>query len=214
MSRTFVYARVSTLDQTTANQLGEIKAAGFDVDKRRVIEETVSGGVAASQRPGFARLADRLEAGDVLVVTKLDRLGRNVIDVRQTVDALAERNVKVHCLALGGADLTSAAGKMIMSVLGAIAEFERDLLRERTAAGIERARAEGKQPGRPSRLTDEQRAEIRDRLAKGETIYSVAKAFNVDRRLVQRARDAAGRSNVPKSAPRASRVALRSSGPM
>jgi putative DNA-invertase from lambdoid prophage Rac len=78
-----------------------------------------------------------------------------------------------------------------MSVLGAVAEFERDLLRERTAAGIERARAEGKQPGRPSRLTEEQRAEIRERLAKGETIYSVAKAFNVDRRLVQRARDAA-----------------------
>jgi putative DNA-invertase from lambdoid prophage Rac len=191
MTRTFVYARVSTLDQTTANQLAEIKAAGFDVDKRRVIEETVSGGVAASQRPGFAKLLDRLEAGDVLVVTKLDRLGRNVIDVRQTVDALAERGVRVHCLALGGADLTSAAGKMVMSVLGAVAEFERDLLRERTAAGIERARAQGKQPGRPSRLTEEQRGEIRERLAGGATIYALAKELGVDRRLIQRARDAA-----------------------
>jgi putative DNA-invertase from lambdoid prophage Rac len=191
MARTFVYARVSTLDQTTQNQLAEIKAAGFEVDQSRVIEETVSGGVQASQRPGFAKLLDRLESGDVLVVTKLDRLGRNVIDVRQTVDALAERGVRVHCLALGGADLTSAAGKMVMGVLGAVAEFERDLLRERTAAGIERAKAEGKQPGRPSRLTDEQRAEIRERLAGGATIYSLAKELGVDRRLIQRARDAA-----------------------
>ncbi|HEY8126217.1 MAG TPA: recombinase family protein [Methylocystis sp.] len=191
MSRVFAYCRVSTTDQTTENQVREIAAAGFSIDQRRVIAETVSGGVQAAQRPGFAKLMDRLEAGDVLVVTKLDRLGRNVIDVRQTVDRLAEHGVRVHCLALGGADLTSSAGKMVMSVLSAVAEFERDLLRERTAAGIERAKAEGKAPGRPSRLTDEQRAEIRDRLAKGETIYGVAKAFGVDRRLVQRARDAA-----------------------
>jgi putative DNA-invertase from lambdoid prophage Rac len=191
MSRVFAYCRVSTLDQTTRNQIAEIEAAGFSIDPRRVVEETVSGGVQAAQRPGFAKLLDRLESGDVLVVTKLDRLGRNVIDVRQTVDHLAERGVRVHCLALGGADLTSAAGKMVMGVLSAVAEFERDLLRERTAAGIERAKAEGKAPGRPARLTDEQRAEIRARLAKGETIYSIAKAFNVDRRLVHRARDAA-----------------------
>jgi putative DNA-invertase from lambdoid prophage Rac len=191
MARTFAYCRVSTLDQSTDNQLLEIEAAGFTVKPERVIAETISGGVAATQRPGFARLLDRLEAGDVLICTKLDRLGRNVIDVRQTVDALAERGVRVHCLALGGADLTSSAGKMTMGVLAAVAEFERDLLRERTTAGIERARAEGKQPGRPSRLTEEQRSEIRDRLAKGETVYSVAKAFNVDRRLIHRARDAA-----------------------
>lgn len=212
MSRVFAYCRVSTVDQTTANQIAEIKAAGFDVDRARVIAETISGGVAASQRPGFAKLLDRLEAGDVLVVSKLDRLGRSVIDVRATVDFLAEIGVKVHCLALGGVDLTSAAGKMTMGVIAAVAEFERDLLRERTAAGIERARAEGKQPGRPSRLTDGQRAEIRDRLAKGETVYSLAKAYNVDRRLIHRARDAAGQAKAPKSAPRASRVALRSSG--
>jgi putative DNA-invertase from lambdoid prophage Rac len=191
MSRTFAYCRVSTADQTTENQVQEIQAAGFSIDKRRVISETVSGGVQASQRPGFAKLLDRLEEGDVLVVTKLDRLGRNVIDVRQTVDGLAERGVRVHCLALGGADLTSAAGKMVMGVLGAVAEFERDLLRERTTAGIERARAEGKTPGRPSRLTSEQRSVVQARLAKGETIYSLAKEFGVARRVIQRARDAA-----------------------
>ncbi len=123
MSRVFAYCRVSTTDQTTQNQIAEIAAAGFSIDPRRVVEETISGGVQAGQRPGFAKLMDRLETGDVLVVTKLDRLGRSVIDVRQTVDRLAEHGVRVHCLALGGADLTSSAGRMVMSVLGAVAEF-------------------------------------------------------------------------------------------
>jgi putative DNA-invertase from lambdoid prophage Rac len=191
LGRTFIYARVSTLDQTPENQVREIEAAGFKVDKRRVVSETISGGVKASKRPGFAKLLDRVEEGDVLVVTKLDRLGRNVIDVRQTVEALAERGVRVHCLALGGADLTSAAGKMVMGVLGAVAEFERDLLRERTAAGLARAKAEGKLPGRPSRLTDEQRAEIQKRLTAGASILGLAREYGVDRRVIHRARDLA-----------------------
>jgi len=86
-------------------QLQEIEAAGFKVEPRRVINETISGNVATSQRRGFIRLLDRLEAGDVLVVTKLDRLGRNAIDVGSTVAKLADMGVRVHCLALGGVDL-------------------------------------------------------------------------------------------------------------
>ena len=86
MSRSFAYLRVSTLGQTTDNQLGEIRAAGFEVQPHRVVAETVSGSVAAFERAGFARLVDRLEAGDVLVVTRLDRLGRNAMDVRMTVE--------------------------------------------------------------------------------------------------------------------------------
>ena len=84
MPRTFAYLRVSSTGQTTHNQLQEIKAAGFKDEPRRVVTETVSGNVATSQRRGFTRLLDRLEAGDVLVVTKLDRLGRNVMDVGST----------------------------------------------------------------------------------------------------------------------------------
>ncbi|NUT77212.1 recombinase family protein [Pseudomonas sp. C1C7] len=101
------------------------------------------------ERHGFKRLLEKLETGDVLLVTKLDRLGRNAMDVRKTVEHLESQGVRVHCLALGGVDLTSAAGKMTMQVLGAVAEFERDLLIERTQAGVARARAEGKRPGRP-----------------------------------------------------------------
>lgn len=90
-----------------------------------------------------------MASGDVLIVTKLDRLGRNAMDVRQTAERLANNGVRVHCLALGGVDLTSAAGKMTMQVLGAVAEFERDLLIERTQQGLKRAKAEGKKLGRP-----------------------------------------------------------------
>jgi putative DNA-invertase from lambdoid prophage Rac len=149
MSRTFLYCRVSTASQFTENQVQEVKSAGFDVQASRVVEETISGSIAATERPGFQRLLDRMETGDVLIVTKLDRLGRNAMDVRQTVEHLASNGIRVHCLALGGVDLTSAAGKMTMQVLGAVAEFERDLLIERTQAGLARAKKEGKKLGRP-----------------------------------------------------------------
>jgi putative DNA-invertase from lambdoid prophage Rac len=153
MSRTFLYARVSTSGQFTENQTQEVKAAGFDVQASRVVEETISGSIAASERPGFKKLLDRMEGGDVLIVTKLDRLGRNAMDVRQTVESLATAGIRVHCLALGGVDLTSPAGKMTMQVLGAVAEFERDLLIERTQQGLMRAKAEGKKLGRPEATT-------------------------------------------------------------
>ncbi len=151
MSRVFAYARVSTTGQTTENQLQEIAAAGFAVERRRVVSETVSGSEAIARRRGFARLLDRMEQGDILVVTRLDRLGRDAIDVSGTVSRLAEMGVRVHCLALGGMDLTSSAGRMTMGVINAVAQFERDLLIERTQSGLARARKEGKRIGRPPR---------------------------------------------------------------
>ena len=149
MSRTFLYCRVSTSSQFTENQVQEVKAAGFDVQSTRVVEETISGSIPAKDRTGFQQLLIKMEAGDVLIVTKLDRLGRNAMDVRQTVEHLSATGIRVHCLALGGVDLTSAAGKMTMQVLGAVAEFERDLLIERTQSGLQRAKSEGKKLGRP-----------------------------------------------------------------
>lgn len=191
MPRTFAYVRVSTIDQTTENQTREIEAAGFAVEPRRIVSETISGSTAAASRVGFISLLDRLEAGDVLVVTKLDRLGRNAMDVRATVDLLAERRVRVHCLALGGADLTSAAGKMTMQVIAAVAEFERDLLIERTQAGLERARADGKVIGRPSTLTESQRETIIRRLDEGVSVSALARDYDTSRQTIMRARTAA-----------------------
>ena len=190
MTRVFAYCRVSTSGQTTDNQIQEIAAAGFNVLQTRAIAETISGSIAACERPGFKKLMEKLEAGDVLVVTKLDRLGRNAMDVRQTVEALADLGVKVHCMSLGGVDLTSPAGKMTMAVISAVAEFERDLLIERTQAGLARAKSEGKVLGRPRALSDAQEAEALQRLDDGEAVAAVARALKTSRATVMRVRDA------------------------
>ena len=188
MPRTFAYARVSTTGQTTENQIQEIEAAGFHVEPRRIVTETVSGSTAIAQRPGFSKLMDRLEAGDVLIVTKLDRLGRDTIDVSSTVKALAGMGVRVHCLALGGVDLTSSAGTMTMNVLNAVAQFERDLLIERTQSGLNRAKAEGKTLGRPATLSEQQKQAVRDGLAAGESVSALARKLGTSRQTVMRVR--------------------------
>jgi len=191
MSRVFAYCRVSTVEQTTDNQVQEIAAAGFKVSPQRTIVETVSGSVAASERPGFGLLLNKLEEGDVLVVTKLDRLGRNAMDVRGTVEALDGMGVRVNCLALGNIDLTSPAGKMTMGVINAVAEFERDLLIERTQAGLSRAKAEGKVLGRRPSLDEDQARNVLSRLDAGEAIAAVAREFDTSRQTIMRVRDAA-----------------------
>ncbi|MBA2920068.1 recombinase family protein [Sphingomonas sp. MAH-20] len=197
MARTFAYCRVSTADQTTDNQVLELEQAGFKLEPKRVIAETVSGSVPAMERKGFARLVDKLEAGDVLAVTKLDRLGRNAMDVRATIERLAREGVKVHCLALQGVDLTSPTGKMTMAVINAVAEFERDLLIERTQAGLERARASGKALGRPSALSATQQAVIRQRRSEGVSLGVLAREYGVSRAAIQRVERRANGAIVP-----------------
>ena len=192
MSRTFAYARVSTFDQTPENQIWEIEAAGFAVEQHRIITETISGSMAIAQREGFSKLLDRMEKGDVLIVTKLDRLGRDAIDVSTTVAKLEEIGIRVHCLALGalgGVDLTSSAGKMTMNVINAVAQFERDLLIERTQSGLARAKAEGKTLGRPSTLSADQQVEVKDKIKNGEAISAIARQFNNSRQTIMRVRD-------------------------
>lgn len=183
MARTFAYCRVSTLEQTTDNQFQEIRAAGFDIRPSRVIVETISGSVPADQRPGFLKLLERLEEDDVLVVTKLDRLGRNAMDVRATVERLSAAGIRVHCLALGGMDLASPAGKMTMGVIAAVAEFERDLLIERTQSGLRRAAAEGKRLGRPRAVTIDQVQALK---AQGLSQSAVAAELQVSQSTVKR----------------------------
>ncbi len=191
VSRIFAYCRVSTADQTALNQVGEIKAAGFAIEPHRLVEEKISGSVSAKDRPGFIKLIDRMEAGDVLVVTKLDRLGRNAMDVRSTVERLADSGVRVHCLALGGVDLTSPAGKMTMQVIAAVAEFQRDLMIERTHSGISRAKAAGKRFGRPLSLNARERALVEERLSGGAGISELAREFRTTRQTIMRIRKAA-----------------------
>ena len=186
MSRVFAYCRVSTTDQTYENQIHEIQTAGFNVEPRRFIAETVSGSTPAMERKGFRKLIDRLDWDDIWIVMKLDRLGRNAMDVRATVERLAEMQVRVHCLALGGVDLTSAAGKMTMAVIAAVAEFERDLLVERTQSGLARAKAQGKRLGRPRSLTLEQLEAVRLRRSQGISLGTLAKEFGVSRSAIQR----------------------------
>lgn len=190
MPRTFAYARVSTIDQETQNQVTEIAAAGFQVEPHRIITETVSGSVSIALRIGFSLLLDKMEKGDVLIVTKLDRLGRDAIDVSSTVANLEELGIRVHCLALGGVDLTSSAGKLTMGVINAVAQFERDLLIERTQSGLARAISEGKILGRPPALSHEQQEAVRQRLNTGESVSAIARDQKVSRQTIMRARDA------------------------
>ncbi len=194
MPRTFAYVRVSTTGQTTENQIQEIEAAGFHVEPRRIVTETISGSVAIAQRRGFSRLMDKLEAGDVLIVTKLDRLGRDAIDVSTTVRKLEELGVRVHCLALGGVDLASSAGKMTMSVINAVAQFERDLLIERTQSGLKRAKSEGKTLGRPARLNEKQKLDVLSDLAGGMSVSALARKFDTSRQTIMRVRIEGDRS--------------------
>ena len=189
MARTFAYLRVSTAGQTTENQLREIEAAGFRVEPRRIVTETISGSSAIEQRPAFIKLMDKLERDDVLIVTKMDRLGRNAIDVAGTVEKLSNMGVRVHCLALGGMDLTSPAGRMTMGVINAVAQFERDLLIERTQSGLNRAKADGAVLGRPAALDENQRNAVRRELESGATVSELARRYGTSRQTVMRVRD-------------------------
>ncbi|MGX9519751.1 recombinase family protein [Vibrio mediterranei] len=148
--RTFAYCRVSTTEQTTQNQILAIRNAGYDVIDSRVISETVSGSTKATDREQFSNLIEhKIEAGDTLVVLKLDRLGRNNIDVQQTVSLLDSKGIRVVCLDLPVADLSSSEGRLMLQMFSAFAEFERNRIRERTQEGLVRAKAEGKKLGRP-----------------------------------------------------------------
>jgi DNA invertase Pin-like site-specific DNA recombinase len=184
----FGYARVSTVDQNCDNQRLEIESAGYALDF--FFQDALSGKLPALERPAFREMIGKLREGETLVVSKLDRLGRDSVDVLQTVRTLQGMKVKVVVLQFGSVDLTSPAGKLLLSMLAAVAEMERDLIVERTKAGLERARAQGKALGRPSAIPKDQHANIREQLKSGETVYGVAKRLGVARQVIMRIRDA------------------------
>lgn len=179
---TFAYGRVSTVLQDTENQRLELTNAGWSIDYW--FADTISGKSASSQRPAFKELLTKIRDGETLLVAKLDRLGRDAIDVLQTVRNLGARNIKVVVHQLGSTDLTSPAGKLLLSMLAAVAEMERDLLIERTQAGLTRAKAEGKKLGRPSKITPEQRSDILRSVAEGASISALARKYAVSRATI------------------------------
>ena len=192
LQRVFAYARVSTVEQLTENQREQIARAGYDIAPKRFIEEQISGSVPAAQRPGFQRLLERMDEGDTLVVTKLDRIGRDSIDVQQTVERFQREGIRLVVLQLGNLDLTSSAGALMVKMLAAVADFERDLIIERTQAGQARARAAGTHMGRPSKTTPDQQRAIREALAAGATVSGMAASYQVSRATIIAIRGAVG----------------------
>jgi DNA invertase Pin-like site-specific DNA recombinase len=177
---TFGYGRVSTQGQSTDNRRLEIERAGYSIDYW-FADEGVSGAVLASERPRFREMLGKIRKGEALVVTKIDRLGRDALDIQATVKQLKALGVRVVVTQLGATDLTNSAGKMLLAMLAAFAEMERDLIVDRTEAGLARARAEGVKLGRPSKTNDGDRDAIRARLAAGESVSAVARAYQISR---------------------------------
>ncbi|HFQ8926890.1 recombinase family protein [Citrobacter freundii] len=185
MSRTFAYCRVSTSEQSTENQIMAIRQAGYAVNDSRVISETVSGGVQAMQRKAFAEMVThKLEAGDQLVVLKLDRLGRDNIDVQQTITMLVDKGIDVVSLDLPVRNLSSAEGKLMLQMFSAFAEFEKSRIIERTKEGLVRARKEGKTLGRPVASNTLQR--VQEARAKGLSQSKAALELNLSLPTIKR----------------------------
>ena len=174
------YARVSTDDQDTATQVAALKAAGCE----RIYREKASGG--RWDRPELHRLLDQLRKGDVLVVWKLDRLSRSLRDVLIIMERLAEAKAGFRSLT-EAIDTTTPAGRMMMQMVGAFAEFERSMLRERTKAGLDTARAEGRIGGRRPKLSPQQQTEIRKMVTRGDkTAADAARLFKIHPATVSR----------------------------
>ncbi len=151
---TFAYLRVSTTDQTTEQQLKQILDAGYAVESDRVyVELGVSGKVPALQREQFKRLHDRLSKQDTIIVAKLDRLGRDTLDVISTIENLTGIGVSVVVLGLGVLD-QSPQSRLTLTMLAAISQFERELISERTKAKLAQLKAEGVKLGRPMKIDD------------------------------------------------------------
>ena len=178
----FGYGRVSTTEQTTDNQRLEIERAGYAVEYW--YSDTVSGKAHAAQRTQFGTLLGKLRARDTVVVSKLDRLGRDAPDVLSTIKSLSTLGVEVVVLQLGKLDLASTPGKLMLTMLAAVAEMERDLIVERTQAGLARAKAEGKVLGRPAKTTPEQRKAMVDAYKQKANVSFLARLYGISRATV------------------------------
>jgi DNA invertase Pin-like site-specific DNA recombinase len=176
----FGYARVSTDGQTLEAQISELKSAGAE----RVFREKISG--AVTDRAQLRRALGALQKGDLLLVTRLDRLARSTRDLLNTLAAIAERRAGFRSLRDSWADTTTAHGRLMLTVLAGLAEFERELIRTRTGEGRERAKARGVRMGRKPKLTPHQRREAAARRESGEPIVEIARSYAVSHSTISR----------------------------
>jgi DNA invertase Pin-like site-specific DNA recombinase len=174
------YARVSTNGQDLASQQAELMAAGCG----KVFAEKVSG--AKTERAELAKLIRRLEPGDILIVTRLDRLARSTRDLLNVLATVGEREAGFRSLKDTWADTTTPHGRLMLTVLGGLAEFERELIRARTGEGRKRAKARGVRFGRPAALTPHQRQEVIQRLAEGAVQADLARSYGVSQATISR----------------------------
>jgi DNA invertase Pin-like site-specific DNA recombinase len=175
------YARVSTDGQHLTAQIDELKAAGCE----KVFQEKISG--AKSDRKQLARALAWLDKGDVLVVTRLDRLARSTRDLLNLIEAISAKGAKFKPLRDTWADTSTPHGKLMIAVLGGLAEFERDLIRSRTGEGRQRAMAKGVVMGRKPKLTHHQRQEALARRSAGqESLEEIGRSYNVSHSTISR----------------------------
>jgi DNA invertase Pin-like site-specific DNA recombinase len=174
------YARVSTDGQSVDAQVRQLRAAGC----AKVFRETASG--AKTDRTQLAKALAKLEADDVLTVTRLDRLARSTRDLLNTLGTVADRKAGFRSLGDTWADTTTAHGRLMLTVLGGLAEFERELIRARTGEGRARAKAQGVKMGRPPKLTPHQIKEALRRRDNGEPMRDIARSYNVSHSTISR----------------------------
>jgi DNA invertase Pin-like site-specific DNA recombinase len=180
--RLFGYARVSTYGQTLDSQLEQLRKAGCS--SRNIYREKVTG--ARADRRELNRMLGKLAPGDVVTVTRIDRLARSTFDLFGIVKRIVDAKAQFRSLAEPWADSSSSTGRLMLAVLGGLADVERDLIRTRTAEGRSRAKAQGKHMGRPPALTPEQQKEAARRRAQGATLQELAKSYNVSRATISR----------------------------
>ena len=174
------YARVSSDGQSLDAQHATLMAAGCD----RVIAEKVSGIVI--DRRGLAKAIATLAPGDVLVTTKIDRLARSVRDLLNTLQAITDKGAGFKVLDQPALDTTSPYGALLLNILGAMAQFEREMIRSRCQDGIKSAKARGVRFGRPAALTPHQAQEAKARRAKGESLMAIAASYAVSHSTISR----------------------------
>ena len=175
------YARISTEDQKHDPQLVELKREGLE----EIVMDTVSGRIPAVERPGLSALLQRLVAGDSLIVARLDRLGRDTVDVMGLVKNLTDRGIRTRILNIG-IETGTPNGQLFLTILAGFAQFEREIIRERTRAGLEAVRLAGVKLGRRPVLTSRQQEHVIELKREGRSFTEIAKIFRVSRSTIWR----------------------------